>query len=157
VRAAHAALLAYVQAGGTLVVQYNTNNRLIPLNTPIGPFPFAIGQERVTDENAPVTFILPAHSILNSPNKISERDFEGWQQERGLYFASTWDARYQTVVSMNDPGEPGLRGGILVARYGKGIFIYTGLAFFRQLPAGVPGAFRLFANLLAGAAEPHGE
>ena len=157
VRAAHAALLAYVQAGGTLVVQYNTNNRLIPLNTPIGPFPLAIGQERVTDENAPVTFILPAHSILNSPNKISERDFEGWQQERGLYFASTWDARYQTVVSMNDPGEPGLRGGILVARYGKGTFIYTGLAFFRQLPAGVPGAFRLFANLLAGASEPHGE
>jgi hypothetical protein len=157
VRAAHPALLAYVQSGGTLVVQYNTNNRLSPLTTPIGPFPFEIGHERVTDENAPVTFTSPAHSILNYPNKITEHDFQGWLQERGLYFASNWDARYQTMVSMSDPGEPALPGGILVARYGKGTFIYTGLAFFRQLPAGVPGAFRLFANLLAGATESHGK
>jgi len=156
-RAVHAALLSYVQAGGTLVVQYNTNNRLAPLNTPIGPFAFEIGRERVTDENAPVTFTTPAHSVLNFPNKIGERDFEGWVQERGLYFAANWDARYQTVISMKDPGEAGLPGGILVARLGKGTFIYTGLAFFRQLPAGVPGAFRLFANLLAGTAESHGQ
>jgi hypothetical protein len=149
--------LAYVQSGGTLVVQYNTNNRLSPLHTPIGPFPFEIGHERVTDEDAPVTFTSPAHSILNYPNKITEHDFQGWLQERGLYFASNWDARYQTMVSMSDPGEPALPGGILVARYGKGTFIYTGLAFFRQLPAGVPGAFRLFANLLAGATESHGK
>ncbi len=157
VRAAYRALLAYVQSGGTLVVQYNTNNRLSPLHTPIGPFPFEIGHERVTDEDAPVTFTSPAHSILNYPNKITEHDFQGWLQERGLYFASNWDARYQTMVSMSDPGEPALPGGILVARYGKGTFIYTGLAFFRQLPAGVPGAFRLFANLLAGATESHGK
>jgi LmbE family N-acetylglucosaminyl deacetylase len=154
-RAAHVALLAYVQAGGTLVVQYNTNNRLSPLTMPIGPFPFEIGRERITDENAPVIFVSPTHSILNYPNKIGEHDFDGWEQERGLYFASNWDARYQTVVSMNDPGEGSLPGGILVARYGKGSFVYTALAFFRQLPAGVPGAFRLFANLLAGATEPH--
>jgi len=154
-RAAQPALLAYVQAGGTLVVQYNTNNRLSPLTTPIGPFPLEIGHERVTDENAPVKFASPAHSLLSFPNKIAEHDFDGWLQERGLYFASHWDARYQTVISMSDPGEPALPGGILAAQYGKGTFIYTGLAFFRQLPAGVPGAFRLFANLLAGIKEPH--
>jgi hypothetical protein len=156
-RVADSALLAYGLAGGTVVVQYNTNNRLSPLTTPIGPFPFEIGHERVTDENAPVTFISPAHSILNYPNKITQPDFSGWLQERGLYFAANWDARYQTVVSMNDPGEGALPGGILVARYGKGTFIYTGLAFFRQLPAGVPGAYRLFANLLAGVPESHGQ
>ena len=154
-RAAQPALLAYVQAGGTLVVQYNTNSRLSPLTTPIGPFPLEIGHERVTDENAPVKFASPAHSLLSFPNKIAEHDFDGWLQERGLYFASHWDARYQTVISMSDPGEPALPGGILAAQYGKGTFIYTGLAFFRQLPAGVPGAFRLFANLLAGIKEPH--
>ena len=154
-RAAQPALLAYVQAGGTLVVQYNTNNRLSPLTTPIGPFPLEIGHERVTDENAPIKFTSPAHSLLSFPNKIGDHDFDGWLQERGLYFASHWDARYQTVVSMSDPGEPALAGGILAAQYGKGTFIYTGLAFFRQLPAGVPGAFRLFANLLAGIKEPH--
>jgi LmbE family N-acetylglucosaminyl deacetylase len=148
-RVAQPALMAYVQAGGTLVAQYNTNNRLAPLTTPIGPFPFEIGRERVTDEDAPVEFLLPDQRILNTPNRITERDFSDWIQERGLYFASTWDPRYQAVLSMSDPGESPLAGGILVARHGKGVFIYTGLAFFRQLPAGVPGAFRLFANLLA--------
>jgi NPCBM-associated, NEW3 domain of alpha-galactosidase. len=148
-RVAQPTLMAYVQAGGTLVAQYNTNNRLAPLATPIGPFPFEIGRERVTDENAAVAFLLPDHRILNAPNRITERDFDGWIQERGLYFASTWDPRYQTVLGMSDPGEQPQAGGILWARHGKGVFIYTGLAFFRQLPAGVPGAFRLFANLLA--------
>ena len=148
-RKAQPALLAYVQSGGTLVAQYNTNSRLAPLTTPIGPFPFEIGRERVTDENAAVAFLAPDHRILNAPNRITERDFDGWIQERGLYFASTWDPRYQAVLGMSDPGEPSQTGGLLWARHGKGIFIYTALAFFRQLPAGVPGAYRLFANLLA--------
>ena len=157
VRAAHAALLAYVQSGGNLVVQYNTNNRLSPLTAPIGPFPFEIGRERVTDESAPVTFLSPVHALLRVPNQLTQRDFDGWVQERGLYFAANWDPRYQTVISMADPGERALPGGILVTPYGKGTFVYTGLAFFRQLPAGVPGAFRLFANLLAGRAASHGQ
>jgi hypothetical protein len=148
-RVAQPALMAYVQAGGTLVAQYNTNNRLAPLATPIGPYPFEIGRERVTDENAAVDFLQPDQRILNTPNRITPHDFAGWVQERGLYFASKWDPRYQAVLSMSDPGESPLTGGILWARHGKGVFIYTGLAFFRQLPAGIPGAFRLFANLLA--------
>jgi LmbE family N-acetylglucosaminyl deacetylase len=152
-RLAQPALMAYVQAGGTLVTQYNTNNRLAPLSTPIGPFPFEIGRERVTDETAPVEFLLPDQRILNHPNRISVRDFDGWVQERGLYFASSWDPRYQAALGMGDPGESQLSGGILSARFGKGAYIYTGLAFFRQLPAGVPGAFRLFANLLAAGQE----
>ncbi|HVR01613.1 MAG TPA: PIG-L family deacetylase [Polyangia bacterium] len=155
-RAAHAALMAYVEGGGTLVVQYNTNNRLAPLTEPLGPWPFAIGHDRVTDETAAVTFASVSHPALTTPNVLTARDFEGWIQERGLYFAETWDARYQTVLSMHDPDEHALAGGLLWARHGKGTFIYTGLAFFRQLPAGVPGAYRLFANLLAGGASRHG-
>jgi hypothetical protein len=138
-----------------LVVQYNTNNRLAPLSTPIGPFPFEIGRERVTDENATVTWVSPNQPILAGPNPITARDFAHWVQERGLYFASKWDTRYQTVVTMHDPGEAPLAGGILWTKYGKGVFIYTGLSFFRQLPAGVPGAFRLFANLLAAGQPSH--
>jgi hypothetical protein len=142
--------MAYVRAGGTLVVQYNTNNRLAPLIATIGPWPFEIGQKRVTDETAPVTFAIAGHPALTTPNRLSPRDFEGWVQERGLYFAETSDTHYETPLSMNDPGEPPQRGSLLWARYGQGTFVYTGLAFFRQLPAGVPGAYRLFANLLAG-------
>jgi LmbE family N-acetylglucosaminyl deacetylase len=153
--AAQPALMAYVHQGGTIVAQYNTNNRLAPLTIPIGPYPFTIGRERVTDESAPVELLAPEHQLLNWPNKISGADFEGWVQERGLYFASTWDTRYQTILSMRDPGEPTLPGGLLVAREGKGVYIYTGLSFFRQLPAGVPGAFRLFANLLAAGQKAH--
>jgi len=148
-RAAHAALMAYVDAGGTLVVQYNTNNRLAPLTTPLGPWPFEIGQKRVTDETAPVTFASPKHPALTSPNAIGDADFADWVQERGLYFADKWDGRYEAPLAMHDPGEPALAGSLLWGRYGKGTFVYTGLAFFRQLPAGVPGAYRLFANLLA--------
>jgi len=153
--AAQPALMAYVHQGGTVVAQYNTNNRLAPLTLPIGPYPFTIGRERVTDESAPVEFLTPENPLLNWPNKITSADFEGWVQERGLYFASTWDAHYQTVLSMRDPGEPALAGGLLVAHDGKGVYIYTGLSFFRQLPAGVPGAFRLFANLLSAGQNPH--
>jgi LmbE family N-acetylglucosaminyl deacetylase len=150
-RAAHAVLMAYVEAGGTLVVQYNTNNRLAPLTAPLGPWPFEIGQKRVTDETAAVTFTPPKHPVLTAPNALGAQDFEGWVQERGLYFADKWDGHYETPLVMHDPGEPEQAGSLLWARYGKGAFVYTGLAFFRQLPAGVPGAYRLFANLLAGA------
>ena len=153
-RAAHAALMAYVEAGGTLVVQYNTNNRIAPLTAPLGPWPFEIGSKRVTDETAPVTFTTAGHPALTTPNAIGPRDFEGWIQERGLYFADKIDPRYETPLAMNDPGEPPQRGSLLWARYGKGTFVYTGLAFFRELPAGVPGAYRLFANLLAGGHRP---
>jgi LmbE family N-acetylglucosaminyl deacetylase len=149
-RAAHAALMAYVEGGGTLVVQYNTNNRLAPLSAALGPWPFEIGRERVTDETAAPTFTSARHPALTSPNVLGAHDFEGWVQERGLYFAERWDPRYETVMTMHDPDEKPLAGGVLWARHGKGTFVYTGLAFFRQLPAGVPGAYRLFANLLAG-------
>jgi LmbE family N-acetylglucosaminyl deacetylase len=149
-RAAHAALMAYVANGGTLVSQYNTNNRLAPLTVPLGPWPFDIGQKRVTEETAAVAVTAPGHPALTTPNPIGPKDFEGWVQERGLYFAEKWDNHYETPLSMHDPGEAPQAGSLLWARHGKGTFVYTGLAFFRQLPAGVPGAFRLFANLLAG-------
>jgi LmbE family N-acetylglucosaminyl deacetylase len=155
-RAAHAALMSYVENGGTLVVQYNTNNRLAPLTDAVGPWPFEIGRDRVTDETAPVAFTAPAAPALTTPNALGPRDFDDWIQERGLYFAETWDPRYQTVLSMHDPDEKPLAGALLWARHGKGTFVYTGLAFFRQLPAGVPGAYRLFANLLAGGAAHRG-
>jgi hypothetical protein len=100
-------------------------------------------------EEAPVRLLTPNHPILNFPNKITEADFAGWVQERGLYFANTWDPQYETVLSSNDPGEPALDGGLLVARYGKGYYVYTGYSFFRQLPAGIPGAYRLFTNLIS--------
>jgi hypothetical protein len=140
-------LFDYVQEGGTLITQYNTTG---DLNTDqLGPYPLKIGRKRVTDEHAAVSFINPAHSVLNSPNKLAPADFEGWVQERGLYFADTWDPALEPLLSMSDPGEEPLSGGLLVASYGKGYFVYTGLSFFRQLPDGVPGAYRLFANLIA--------
>jgi LmbE family N-acetylglucosaminyl deacetylase len=139
-------LLDWVAAGGTLVVQYNTNN-FISKAPPIGPYPFSISRDRVTDEKAAVE--LQAHPVLERPNAIGAPDFDGWVQERGLYFADKWDEKYATPLSMHDPGEPPRKGSLIVARHGKGAFVYTGLAFFRQLPAGVPGAFRLFANLIA--------
>jgi hypothetical protein len=153
-RGAHDTLMKYVEAGGTLVVQYNTNNRIAPLTAPLGPFPFDIGHERVTDETAAVTLAPEAHPALTTPNRIGAADFAGWVQERGLYFAEKWDSHYQTPLAMNDPGEKPLAGSLLWARHGKGTFVYTGLSFFRQLPAGVPGAFRLFANLMAHGKAP---
>jgi LmbE family N-acetylglucosaminyl deacetylase len=147
----HKRLMDYVAAGGNLVVQYSTNNRLARLATSIGPFPFEISQDRVTDENAAITIEKPGHPLFARPNRIAPADFEGWVQERGLYFADKWGAEYEAPLSMHDPGEPARRGSLIVARHGKGAFIYTGLAFFRQLPAGVPGAYRLFANLLSHA------
>ena len=145
----YAKLMSYVEGGGVLLVQYDTGDRFGPLPPDIGPYPFKITRDRVTDETAAVTFDAPTHPLMLQPNVLGPADFDGWVQERGLYFAGTWDEHYLTLFSMHDPGEPALRGSLLVAPYGKGLFLYTGLAFFRQLPAGVPGAFRLFANLLA--------
>jgi hypothetical protein len=105
--------------------------------------------ERVTDENAPVTFLAPDHPVLNTPNKIGPADFDHWVQERGIYFPNQWGDRFTPILAFNDPGESPLKGSLLVAQYGKGYFVYTGLVFFRELPAGVPGAFRLFANLIS--------
>lgn len=141
-------LLQYVEQGGVLVVQYNTNRELRVPAAELAPFELVIGRERVTIEEAEMRFLAPKHPVLNSPNPITSADFEGWVQERGLYYASKWAPEFTAVLSSNDPGEPARDGGLMVAPAGKGYYVYTGLAFFRQLPAGVPGAFRLFANLL---------
>jgi LmbE family N-acetylglucosaminyl deacetylase len=142
-------LMDYVKKGGNLVVQYNTNSRIGPVGTKVGPYPFTISRDRVTDDNAEVRFINPKHSVLNYPNIITQKDFDGWIQERGIYFASDIDKNYETVFSINDPDEKASEGSLIVAKYGKGNFVYTGLVFFRELPVGVPGAYRLFANLIS--------
>lgn len=142
-------LMDYVKNGGNLIVQYNTNNRIGPLVAKIGPYPFTISRDRVTDETAQVRFTNEKHVALNSPNKITVADFEGWIQERGIYFATELDKNYETPFSMNDAGEKPSDGSLIIAKHGKGNFVYTGIVFFRELPAGVPGAYRLFANLLA--------
>ncbi|HEU4455710.1 MAG TPA: NEW3 domain-containing protein [Longimicrobium sp.] len=144
----NARLLQYVSGGGTLIVQYNKYELVEGRFT---PYPITMGRphDRVTDENAPVRILDPAHPVFTTPNRITEADFRGWVQERGLYFARTWDDAYTPLLEMADPGEPPLRGGMLIAKHGQGTYVYTGLAFFRQLPEGVPGAWRLFANLLA--------
>jgi LmbE family N-acetylglucosaminyl deacetylase len=149
VHAAHERLMQYVFNGGTLVVQYNTNNRIAPLTAPVGPYPLTIGRDRITDERAAMDAVTPDDPILRAPNQITAADFDGWVQERGLYYAEKWDDRYHPIFRSHDPDEAPLLGGTLVADYGRGRYVYTGLAFFRQLPAGVPGAYRLFANLLA--------
>jgi LmbE family N-acetylglucosaminyl deacetylase len=133
--------------GGTVVVQYNTSRGL--KSDKIGPYPLSLSRGRVTDEFAKPTFLKPDHPVLNQPNQLSEADFENWVQERGLYFAGEWDEKYQAIISWNDPNEESLVGSLLIADHGEGHFIYTGISFFRQLPAGVPGAYRLLANLLA--------
>jgi hypothetical protein len=115
----------------------------------IGPYPLKIGTGRTTVEEAPVSFPDPNHPLLFTPNKITERDFDGWVQERGLYFASEWDPHYQPVFESHDPGDKPQLGGTLYTRYGKGVYIYTAYSWFRQLPAGVPGAYRIFANMLS--------
>ena len=141
-------LFDYVERGGTLVVQYNTPDRTLE-GAQLGPFPFRVTQDRVTDETAAVTPLAPDDALLNAPNRITAADFEGWVQERGLYFASEWDAHYTPLFASHDPGAPDLKGSTLVARHGKGTYVFTALAFFRQLPAGVPGAYRLFANMIS--------
>ena len=142
-----AALLNYVKNGGTMIVQYNTARGF---NFPnLGPYPLELSSDRVTDEFAKVTVLDPQAEVLNYPNKITETDFEGWVQERGLYFPNKWDSAYKPVISIHDKEEKASEGSLLIAEYGKGHYIYTGLSFFRELPAGVSGAYRLFANMLS--------
>lgn len=140
-------LLKYVESGGTLLIQYNVNNGLKLQD--IGPYPFKLSRNRVTEEDAKVTFLAPNHPILNFPNKITETDFNGWIQERGLYFVNDLDRKYTSILRMKDTNEVDNDGSLIVADYGKGKFVYTSLVFFRELPAGVPGAYRLFVNLIA--------
>ena len=140
-------LFAYVKAGGVAVAQYNT---LAELKTDqLGPYPLEISRDRVTDENAEVRILAPDHPLMTTPNKITSKDFEGWVQERGLYFPKKWDPAWTAILSSNDPKEKPLDGGLLVAKLGKGFFVYTSYSWFRQLPAGVPGAYRLVANMLS--------
>jgi hypothetical protein len=156
-------LLDYASKGGTLVVQYQRD--LTWDKSSFAPYPALISPPpppakegvapaprplpRITDENAAVKFLKPNDPLLNRQNKITQNDFKGWVQERGLYFWTQFDSKYTPLLAMNDPGEPELNGGLVYVRYGKGVYIYTGLAFFRQLPEGVPGAYRLFVNLLS--------
>ncbi|MEM6877268.1 MAG: PIG-L family deacetylase [Bacteroidota bacterium] len=142
-------LLAYVEEGGTLIVQYNTTRRLKVPQEEIAPFPLTLSRDRVTVEEAEVRILEPDHPVLTKPNQITQADFEGWVQERGLYFPNEWADEFTPLLSSNDPGEPPRNGGLLVAEYGNGHYVYTGYSFFRELPAGVPGAYRLFANLIA--------
>lgn len=143
-------LMKYVYDGGNLIVQYNTSNFISSVSSKIGPYSFDISRTRVTDETAEVKFLNPAQSVLNFPNKITQADFNGWIQERSIYHAANFDTKkFEPVFSMHDPGEPDDEGSLIIANYGKGTFVYTGLVFFRELPAGVPGAYRLFANLIA--------
>jgi hypothetical protein len=147
-------LLHYVSNGGTLLVQYQRDFawdkfQFAPYPAKIDPGKAGAPLPRITDETSPVKFLRPADPLLNTPNKITQKDFQGWVQERGLYFWSQFDKKYTPVLAMNDPGEPELHGGLVYTKFGKGMYIYTGLAFFRQLPEGVPGAYRLFVNLLS--------
>lgn len=140
-------LLNYVKAGGTMVVQYNTNNDYEIDKDKFSPFPMTLSRDRVTEENSEVRILKPDHPVLNYPNKITSKDFEGWVQERGLYFPDTWDSNFEAILSSNDTGEKARDGALLIAKYGEGHYVYTGLSFFRELPEGVSGAYKLFANL----------
>ena len=140
-------LFDYVKNGGNLIVQYNTSRGLVTEN--ISPLPLELSRDRVTDETAEVRFLAKNHPILNYPNKITKNDFENWVQERGLYFPGAWSEEFTPILSMNDKNENPKNGSLLVAQYGEGYFIYSGLSFFRQFPAGVPGAYRLFANMIS--------
>ena len=141
------ALLAYVEAGGTVIAQYNQLDGLKP--DFLSPFKLRVSRNRITDEHVPVTLLAPTHPVLTTPNRITSGDFSGWVQERGLYFPDQWDERFTPILAASDPGEKPLQGGLLVARHGKGYLVYTSLSWFRQLPEGVPGAYRLFANLVS--------
>jgi hypothetical protein len=140
-------LFAYVKDGGTAIVQYNTLSEL--KSNELGPYPLEISRDRVTDENAQVRILAANHPVMTTPNKITSKDFEGWVQERGLYFPNKWDPAWTPILSCNDPKEKPLDSGLLIAKSGKGYFVYTSYSWFRELPAGVPGAYRLFANMLS--------
>ncbi|PZR19598.1 MAG: LmbE family protein [Flavobacterium psychrophilum] len=141
------ALFDYVANGGTMVVQYNTTGDLVTRD--IAPYPLRISRDRVTEEDAKVNFLDAKHRVLNYPNKITERDFTGWVQEQGLYYPDEWSKEFTPIFSSHDKGEDAKKGGLLVAKYGKGYYVYTGLSFFRELPEGVSGAYRLMANIIA--------
>lgn len=140
-------LFEYAERGGTLVTQYNTSYRM--KTEEVSPIPLNLSRDRVTVEEAEIRVLTPEHPVLNTPNKIIEKDFDNWVQERGLYFPDEWDDQFEAILSSNDPGEDPKDGGLLVAEYGDGYFVYSGYSWFRQLPAGVAGAFRLFANLVS--------
>ncbi|MFZ9003358.1 MAG: PIG-L family deacetylase [Robiginitalea sp.] len=142
-------LMEYVKAGGTMVVQYNTSGRGPRDFSNLAPYPLRLSRDRVSDETAPVQILDPGHPLLNFPNQVGAEDFEGWVQERGLYFPDKWDPAFTPLLSMNDPGEAPKLGSLLIAPHGEGYYIYTGLSFFRELPAGVPGAFKLLSNMLS--------
>lgn len=142
-----AILFDFVKKGNTMIVQYNTNGKLI--TDKLAPYPLKISNDRVTEENAKVTFLAPKHTVLNTPNKINSKDFEGWTQEQGLYYPNTYDEAFTPVLSAHDKGESAKNGALLVAPYGKGYYVYTGLSFFRELPEGVAGAYRLLSNMIA--------
>jgi hypothetical protein len=146
-------LLKFVENGGTLLVFYHKTEEWNPderrHRPQLAPYPIILGDDRVTEEDAPVSFLQPRHPLLNTPNRITQADFANWIQERGLYFPKEWDSHYAALLSTNDKGEPALRGGLLVAPYGKGNYIYTSLVWYRQLRAGVPGGYRFFANLIS--------
>ena len=145
----YAVLMEYVNNGGVLFVQYNTNNSIGPVKAQMAPYPLNITRNRITDENAKVEFLLPQNKLMNFPNVITQNDFKDWIQERSIYHGEDTDGKYEKLFSMKDPDEKANDGSLLVTNYGKGRFIYSGLVFFRELPAAVPGAFRLFANLIA--------
>jgi hypothetical protein len=147
-------LLDFVSSGGTMVVQYNVleggfggGNPRLPDR--IGPYPIRLSRDRITVEESPIEVLKSEHPLLTTPNRITSDDWAGWVQERGLYFATEWDPRYEAVISSHDPGEKPLGGGLLFTRFGKGVYVFTAYSWFRQLPAGVPGAYRIFANLLS--------
>ena len=140
-------LLRFVKQGGNLIVQYNTSYRLKTKS--FFPYPLKISRDRVTQEDAPVTFLQPDHVVLNKPNKMTKSDFDNWVQERGLYFPDGWSKEYQAILSWSDSGEQPKKGGLLIAPYGRGNYVYTGISFFRELPAGVSGAYKLLVNLIS--------
>jgi hypothetical protein len=142
------ALLNYVRKGGTMIVQYNTS-RGLKVEDNLAPYDLKLSRKRITDENAEVTFLAPEHELMNYPNKIEKSDFDGWVQERGLYFPDEWSAEFTPLFSFEENDEGPMKGSLLVAKYGEGHYIYTGLSFFRELPAGVPGAYKLFANMIS--------
>ncbi|WP_282160520.1 PIG-L family deacetylase [Ulvibacterium marinum] len=142
-------LLDYAKNGGNLIVQYNTSGRWDSQFPNIAPYPITLSRDRVTDENSNVEILAKNHPLVNFPNTITNDDFKGWVQERGLYFPNKWSGEFTPILSMNDQGEPKTNGSLIVAPYGKGHYIYTGLSFFRELPAGVPGAYKLFSNMLS--------
>jgi LmbE family N-acetylglucosaminyl deacetylase len=151
--AANSRLLDYVRAGGTLIVFYHKTNEWNPdpksNRTQLAPYPITLGNSRVTDENAPIEFTEPTHPLLNFPNKITQEDFAGWIQERGLYYPQSWDSHYSAPFTTNDTGEQPLRGGLLATEYGRGRYIYTSMVWYRQLRAGIPGVYRILANMIS--------